>query len=60
MIPSANLRQAKLEQQRQLIEQKQKHKRQQQVSKNLLANALTAISWSKFVQKDNLNLIWSE
>jgi len=35
MIPSSNLRQAKLEQQRQLIEQKQKHKRQQQVIKNI-------------------------
>ena len=31
-LPSANLRQQKLEQQRQLIEQKQKQKRQQQVS----------------------------
>ncbi len=30
-IPSANLRQQKLEQQRQLLEQKQKQKRQQQV-----------------------------
>lgn len=30
-LPSANLRQSKLEQHRQLIEQKQKQKRQQQV-----------------------------
>ena len=30
-LPSANLRQQKLEQQRQLLEQKQKQKRQQQV-----------------------------
>ena len=34
-LPSANLRQQKLEHQRQLIEQKQKQKRQQQVSRQL-------------------------